>query len=122
MLLNLVVRVTDEKDILAALWGLLEINERLMTPDWPSVYDIGTHYRREPMGIEKWTSAGYMRANPLQGFDCEDLASYQVAWYRVTRRDPGARIGLARVSGGWHVVVQLSNGTIEDPSARLGMR
>lgn len=121
MLIDLVVRVENEREIEAALWGLLAINERLMSPDWPSVYQLGTHYQREPQGREKWATAGYMRANPREGFDCEDLASFQVAWLRVTGRDPGARIALTRVSSGWHVIVARSDGTFEDPSARLGM-
>lgn len=122
MKLLLVVRVTNEREIEAALWGMLAINERIMDPTWPSIYDLGTHYRREPPTVEKWATAGYIRENPTEGFDCEDLASYACAWLRVTGIDPGARIGLQRVSSGWHVIVVRSDGSIEDPSARLGMR
>lgn len=121
MFVTLVVRVDTESEIAAALWGMLAINERLIKPDWPSVYNIGTHYQREAPGVEKWVTAGYMRGNPGEGYDCEDLASYQAAWLRVTGRDPGARIGLKRSSVGWHVIVVRSDGTIEDPSAALGM-
>lgn len=121
MEIRLVVQVNTEAEIGAALWGMLAINERLIRPDWPSVYGIGTHYQREQPGVEKWVTASYMRAHPTEGFDCEDLASYQAAWLRVTGQDPGARIALRRSSVGWHVVVARSNGTIEDPSARLGM-
>ena len=122
MQLSLVVRANNERDLEAALWGLLHINVRLMSVGrWPSVYDIGTHYQREPSGREKWVTAGYMRANPREGFDCEDLASYQCAYLKTTGIDRDAKVGLKRSSVGWHVIVIRGDGTIEDPSRTLGM-
>jgi hypothetical protein len=114
--------IEGEPDILAMLERLLQENLRQMRESsYPSVYDLGTFYRREPIGREKWTTARYMRTNPAEGFDCEDLASYQVAFLRTTGLDPRAKTGLKRSVVGWHVVVIRGDGRIEDPSKTLGM-
>ena len=89
--------------------------------DFPSVYDIGTYYRREEPGTEEWATAAKMLRDPESGYDCEDLACYQVAYYRVVRGEP-ARPVLKRSPSGWHVLLRRSDGLLEDPSIRLGMR
>lgn len=55
--------------------------------------------------------------------DCDDLAPALAAELRARGQDPGAR---ARVvpsgQNRWHAIVQLSDGTIVDPSRMAGMR
>lgn len=121
MKLELIVQADHADQIVAALWGMLAINLKLMDPSWPSVYEVGTHYKREREGKEEWNTAGVIRHRPRAGYDCEDLASYACAWNIVTGFDPGSKIGLRRSSVGYHVIVLRSDGSVEDPSRVLGM-
>lgn len=115
-------RVHSEADIIAALDRLLQENlQQMRVGGYGDVYSLGTYYKREPIGRERWASARYMRRRPSEGFDCEDLASYQVAYLLTSGVDPGARVGLKRSPVGWHVVVIRGDRTIEDPSLALGM-
>jgi hypothetical protein len=51
--------------------------------------------------------------------DCEDLACYRAMELRLLGEDAMA---IARPTPiGWHIQVRRGDGTIEDPSARLGM-
>lgn len=112
----------DENDIVDALQVLYNANLHSMQASrYPSVYQLGVRYRREPVGREWWVSAPLMAMYPEAGYDCEDLASYQAAWLRASGRDPRARVGLRRSDVGWHVVVIRGDGRIEDPSRALGM-
>lgn len=80
----------------------------------PRLYASGVRYRREAAGgPEEWQSTPYALASGCA--DCEDLASWRAAEL------PGARALVVRSSGGYHVVVCCADGSIEDPSARLGM-
>ena len=52
--------------------------------------------------------------------DCEDLAIWQAAGYRVTGMDPGAHVLLVQTSArGLHCVVMMSDGSVQDPSRQL---
>jgi len=120
MRIALVVSADNEREIVSALWGLLAINLHQMgVGHWPDVYSIGARYQRETPGREVWQTASALRASRVG--DCEDLASYQVAYLRTSGIDPRATVGLKRSSVGWHVIVMRGSGLIEDPSAVLGM-
>ena len=119
MRITLVVAANNEQQIVSALWGLLAINLRMMNRSYPPV-DSFARYQREAPGQEIWQTADMLLQTRVG--DCEDLAGYHCGWLRVTGTDPGAKIGLKRSSVGWHVIVVRSNGAIDDPSARLGMR
>lgn len=54
--------------------------------------------------------------------DCDDLASWLAAELRSTGADPGAKAVVKRTGPSrWHAVVQLSDGTVVDPSEWAGM-
>ena len=109
------------EDVRAAINALVTINVQLMSQNpgaWPSVYDAGMVYVPETPGeVERWQTAPELLAS-REG-DCEDLASYTAARYIV--RGVPARAGIFRTEAGYHIVVILPNGDIEDPSARTGM-
>lgn len=55
--------------------------------------------------------------------DCDDLSSALAAELRASGQDPGARARVFRSAPDrWHAVVQLSDGTVVDPSRMAGMR
>ena len=55
--------------------------------------------------------------------DCDDLAPCLAAELRATKADPGARARVYRSGPDrWHAIVQMSDGTIVDPSVLAGMR
>lgn len=87
----------------------------------PSLYDTHVKYRRERPGREFWETARDVLgvANDGEG-DCEDLANYMSAWYRVFGDDEDARTVILRTSRGtFHAVVQRGDGSLEDPSRIL---
>lgn len=114
------------------LTGLLDALEVLVInntsylerhPRVPGPYESGVRYHLEKEGHEDWLGVEALLARGLG--DCEDLASYLASWYRA-RKGIFAKVVLKRFSKGgkvwYHAVVKLPNGTIEDPSAKLGMR
>jgi hypothetical protein len=86
----------------------------------PLLYESGVRYGREPPGAEVWLLPH--EAMILKEADCEDLA----CWFVAERHLLGDHK--------WQVLVKFINprlrhilaihqdGTIEDPSAKLGMR
>jgi hypothetical protein len=55
--------------------------------------------------------------------DCDDLAPALAAELRARGQDPGARARVVRSGRDrWHAIVQLSDGTIVDPSKIAGMK
>lgn len=87
----------------------------------PSLYDTTVKYRREKPGEEFWESSRDVLgvANDGEG-DCEDLANYMSAWYRVFTDEGDARTVILRTSRGtFHAVVMHADGVIEDPSRIL---
>ena len=86
---------------------------------FPSLYSSGIRYKAETG--EVWKPAGRLLADKLG--DCEDLAAYRAAELRKSGRDPAARVGIVR-SGRrvYHAIVERGDGSIEDPSKRLGMK
>jgi len=72
-------------------------------------------------GTEKWLLPHQtMKAG---GGDCEDLAIWTAGGYRATGLDPGARARVMQTGKSTlHCVVQLSDGTFEDPALVLRQR
>lgn len=121
MRIGIQVNLATGEDVRAAINALVGINVQLMRPNpgaWPTVYAAGLRYVPEPQGRrEKWQTAPELLE---RGYgDCEDLASYTVARYIVN--GVPARAGVFRTEAGYHIVVIMPNGDIEDPSARTGM-
>lgn len=84
----------------------------------PPIYQSRVRYQREPHGREDWQSAvmSVRRGNA----DCEDLASWCAASYRLV--GVNARAIVRQVGPGLkHCLTLLPDGRIEDPSKRLGM-
>jgi hypothetical protein len=95
----------------------------------PLLYESGIRYVRDGLsgdreyGPEDWQDC--LEANYRREADCKTLACYRAAelnfrygvkafaQFRWRDRDVGAL---------YHIVVQHPDGSIEDPSARLGMR
>lgn len=93
---------------------------------FPPLYESGTIYEREILcthagvtGIceEWWTTAELLRR---KSGDCEDLSCTLAAQY-IIAGETKARARAKRSSIGWHIQVRRADGTIEDPSAALGM-
>lgn len=88
----------------------------------PHPYQSGVRYQRERKGQERWQ--GVRKLLIRKRGDCEDLSMYLAGYYRA-RYGIMARCALIRYQRGklvwYHVVVQLPNGKIIDPSKRLGM-
>lgn len=85
----------------------------------PPLYSGKVRYVREPPGRERWQSA---KETAARGYgDCEDLVGYRVA--ELIRSGINARPKVLEINPTLrHVVVQHPDGTIEDPSAKLGMK
>lgn len=91
----------------------------------PPIYESNVRYRRESIGQEDWCDI--LEILRLGFADCEDLACWRVADLRVREGELGARAfikGPKKLPGGvmmYHIQVQRADGSIEDPSAELGM-
>lgn len=101
------------------LEGLVRLNlSQLRRGLCPPLYQSGVRYQREAPGREQWQTA--LQCFKRRTADCEDLAAYLAASYRLV--GVNARPVVRQVRPGLkHVVVELPDGTIEDPSKRLGM-
>lgn len=104
----------------AALEGLTRLNVRLLEgAGYPPLYSAGVRYRKEPR--EVWRHVGHVYT---EGWgDCEDLAAWRAAELRLSGEDNAARVATYK-SGvrRYHAVVLRGDGSIEDPSKRLGMK
>jgi len=85
----------------------------------PPIYASRVRYRREAPGREDWQSAS--RANRARFGDCEDLAAWCAASYRLAGVYALAIVKEVR-PGLKHCLTLLPDGRIEDPSKRLGMK
>jgi hypothetical protein len=85
----------------------------------PPLYSSRVRYKREERGREDWQSA--RRCVQRGVADCEDLAAYLAATYRLAGVDARAIVKQVR-PGLKHCLTLLPDGTIEDPSKRLGMK
>jgi hypothetical protein len=105
----------------AALEGLVRLDLVLLKEAQgriPLLYEAGVRYVREARGHEHWRHIGeVLRAK--QG-DCEDLAAWRAAELRA-QGEPARAIATPSGPGRWHAVVKRADGSIEDPSRKLGM-
>ena len=85
----------------------------------PSLYELGIRYRPEPRGQEKWLNADEMQHRRFA--DCEDLACYLAAQRRL-EGIPALAVAIRTGRKRFHGVVRYPDGTIEDPSRKLGMK
>ena len=93
-------------------------------PDAPWLYESGVRYAMEPTGFELWDPYALLLARGAG--DCDDLATTRAAELRVREGDTRARADCypSAIRNGrrtWHAIVVRGDGTVEDPSARLGM-
>jgi hypothetical protein len=92
-------------------------------PEAPKIYEAGVHYEEEPPGREDWQDipTSVRRKNG----DCEDLASWRAAELCVRQgiRAYPTFIWKVRPSGAYlyHIQTTYPDGSVEDPSRRLGM-
>lgn len=125
--LSIVMPYRSQRDINVALAATVLCNlHQMHTSPLPRLYDSGVRYQREqclavsvPETCERFLTAVQLLIERVG--DCDDLASYRCAECIFTGEDPNAKAIVLRTRSGWHAVVQRSDGTIEDPSARLGM-
>lgn len=86
----------------------------------PSLYETHVVYRREKPGTEFWESSRDVLGVSGDGAgDCEDLANYMTAWYRVFHDEDAVTRVVPTSRGTFHAVVEREDGTIEDPSRIL---
>ena len=112
--------ITSPAELMAELENLCTYNLAFLAinPRLPDIYKAGVRYKAEPPGEENWLT--YPILIGLKVGDCEDLACARVAKLRQ-KGDSGAKPHLYHKKRLWHVMVRHGDGTIEDPSARLGM-
>lgn len=121
--MHAVMRLPDHALVVeAAVEGLTLANvvliEQGVVPPYP--HDTNVRYQLEPPGEEDWKLAHNVVRDGWG--DCEDIAAWTAAGHRVTGFDPGARVVIMEMGPGkLHAVVELSDGTIEDPCLDLGM-
>lgn len=103
------------------VWNIVALRARPLPP----IYNSGVRYAREPMchteGVDR-VCEEFLTAHEVfarRTGDCDDLAPWFASECRL-RGEP-ARAFPRRSAVGWHIVVQRADGSIEDPSARLGM-
>lgn len=107
------------------LEALIQANEIYLRehPETPLLYGAGVHYEREPRGIEDWCGIAEVRARGWG--DCEDLAAWRAAELRVRFGIPAVCTFTDRLLPGnllmFHILTQLPDGRVEDPSRKLGM-
>lgn len=116
-------REWSEASLRTLVAALTQINVYYLEshPNTPSLYDVGVKYKREP-GVEHWLAIPVLYK--VKFGDCEDLATALAAEYIV--KGINARAELIRQQRGnffqYHVITMLPDGSIEDPSAKLGMK
>ena len=113
-----------EADLRPALIALVYLNVQLIplyhcTP----LYSSGVRYKREGKrrdgsSYERWLTAPEVLRH--RHGDCEDLAGVRAAEL-ILAGDLRAMAIPRPSSLGWHIVVQRGDGSIEDPSRKLGM-
>lgn len=106
--------------ILLQALAAMNLDYLRLHPETPPLYASGVRYIREH-GTENWETIPVIIKHG--GADCEDLASWRVAELlnMGVQADHYLR---ARYEGGilkYHILVQLPDGTLEDPSRILGM-
>lgn len=121
--------VLDKRRLALFVELLTQLDEIYLreNPQTPGLYQSGVRYELMPQ-TEYWLeipwALAFARAG--HGVDCKTLAAWRTAELRVREGQPGARPVLSEYYSAnehvYHVRVQRQDGTIEDPSALLGMR
>lgn len=113
-------------EVQEALIALYRVNVALLEewPErWPRLYDSGVRWQleRDPRSQngEDWLHLDELY-DGRETADCEDIAAARAAELTVLDGIPAVP-RVTNVPGGYHIVVQLADGTIEDPSVILGM-
>ena len=109
------------KPILEALTTVNHIF--LQSHNVPALYKSGVRYQNEP---KEWPNEHFDSVPVVlkRGWgDCDDLAPWRCAELRALGERAKIRIQWKRLPAGrlFHIVVRRENGSIEDPSAILGM-
>lgn len=115
-----------KRELLRALEFLVDLNRdaiRRSGGRLPPLYRAGVEYEREGRTIagrpkEVWRTIPQVLKRGAG--DCEDLASWRVAELR--EKGINATPLLTRHGRMFHVRVRFPDGTVEDPSKRLGMK
>jgi hypothetical protein len=102
-------------------WDIRQLERNKLPP----LYSSGIVYEREILcthdgvtGIcEEWWTA--LELHKRKSGDCEDLSSLRSAELILSGEQARARAKRSKI--GWHIQVHRADGTIEDPSAKLGM-
>lgn len=126
--LSIIMPFAGRRELTAALAALTALDRAQMR--WrklPPLYASGVRYQRETClaphvreTCERWLTAEQL-LDEGQG-DCEDLACYRAAELQVSGEDQRAEAWPVKTPKGWHIVVKRSDGSVEDPSLRLGMK
>jgi hypothetical protein len=120
--ITLILEANNRKDLRFYLNRLVSLNRYYMrTRVVPPLYKSGTVYAREATAArhsEQWQTCVQVAKSKVG--DCEDLAAYRVA--ELCEHGEDAKIRLTLKGRTWHVTVRRADGSIEDPSKRLGMR
>lgn len=121
MRLRVVSEVVGPDELMAALEAhAFRAQEQLLGGRYPSLYRSGVRYSR-PGRDDRWRTPREVLQRGAG--HCPDLAAWRVAELRVTGEDPRATLAVRRGGASLgHVVVRRGDGSIEDPSAVLGMR
>jgi len=93
-----------------------------MHPATPALYRAGVRYEREPEGQERWLSIPHVLAQ--RWGDCEDLACWRAAELVLAGERTARPVFKSRWSPRghlYHILVERADGSIEDPSRKLGM-
>lgn len=116
-------RKYSQKAVLYLLEALTNINREWLRehPSTPGIYESGVRYIRETE-TEDWRDIPTIIKDG--GGDCEDLACYLCAELRERKKvkcRPFIKWRRYQNFYLYHVLVQLPNGQMADPSAKLGM-
>lgn len=122
----------DDLDFALGLAVQTAVRELKRYPWIPALYKAGIPYKREvcrtdvPGACERFLSPLQLLAERGRlGADCDDLAPWRAAERILGRhapRDPDAMaVSIPSPGIGYHVIVRLGDGRIEDPSKVLGM-
>jgi hypothetical protein len=123
-LLAILVPWAGIDDLSPALAALTALNMAIIRrhPRMPDIYFGGVRYEREKRLAdgttrEQWLTCPVILQRGVA--DCEDLG----AWLSAIRQLQGidAHAVPIHTSIGYHIVVRYPDGTIEDPSRKLGM-
>ena len=121
------LQVPERQPVYELLLGALTAIDYWSRAKWPFPSllseDSNVRYHPEPFGSEVWASTAAMFLRGVA--DCEDMACDLAAEYQLRGVPARAVLRLEEktpTGNMWHVVVQMPDGSIQDPSAQLGMR